>query len=274
MMVWNTRRFVAIAGLVAAFALAACGQDSALSIQKLIGDAPQYSGKQITVNGFYLKGGDSPDLSVLAPVISTLDNGLNARPNGDTIWVDGFPDAVLGQLHQPGDATYGLVRLTGQFDAGGSYGPDGKYKYRLQVASAESIERVQRTETRIENKPLGDGKVGLLDLAGDPAKYNGQRVTTQGYYFWNGVIFVLAEGISTEKDGSSPQPIGKVFWMEGFPPDESGKLHLGPGSPPGYVWGLVEVTGDFKSGGGFGKDGKYGEFIQVASAKALENAAR
>lgn len=259
-------------GIISVFVLAGCGGDSALTVQKLVGDAQQYSGKQITVNGFYLKGGDDPNLSVLAPVISTLDNGLNARPNGDMIWVDGFPDAVLGQLHQPGDAIYGLVRVTGQFEAGGSYGPGGQYKYRLQVATAESIERVQRTEARVENKPLGDGKVGLLELTGDSAKYNGQKVTTQGYYFWNGVIFVLAEGISTESDGSSPQPIGKTIWMEGFPPDESGKLHLGPGSPPGYVWGLVEVSGDFKSGGGFGKDGKYAEFIQVGTAKALEAA--
>lgn len=274
MICWKPGALLIVVGLLGAFALAACGQDSALSIQKLISDAQQYNGKQVTVNGFYLKGGESPDVSVLAPVISTLDNGLNARPNGDAIWVDSFPEALLGQLHQPGDATYGLVRLTGQFEAGGSYGPGGQYKYRVQVASAESIERVQRSETRIENKPLGDGKVGLLDLAGDPAKYNGQQVTTQGYYFWNGVIFVLSEGISTEKDGSSPQPIGKIFWMEGFPPDESGKLHLGPGSPPGYVWGLVEVTGDFKSGGGFGKDGKYTEFIQVTSAKALEDVKR
>ncbi len=266
---WCVLAFIALFG---ALALAACGQDDTLSVQKLVSDAQQYNGKQITVNGFYLKGGENPAVSVLAPVISTLDNGLSARANGDMIWVDGFPDTVLGQLHQPGDSTYGLVRATGQFESGGSYGPEGQYKYRMQIASAEAIERVQRTEVRIENKSLGDGKVGLLELTADPAKYNGQSVTTQGYYFWNGVIFVLAEGIATEKDGSSPQPLGKTIWMEGFPPDESGKLHLGPGTPPGYVWGLVEVTGDFKSGGNFGKDGKYTEFLQATSAKALEQA--
>lgn len=60
------------------------------------------------------------------------------------------------------------------------------------------------------------------------------------------MIFVLAEGISYEEDGSNPQPVGKIIWMEGFPPDESGKLNLGPGNPPGFVWGLVEVTGPFQ----------------------------
>lgn len=266
----NLRKLVLICGLLSVLVLAACGQDSALSVQKLVSDASQYNGKQITVNGFYLKGGENPAASVLAPVISTLDNGLSARANGDIIWVDGFPDAVLSQLHQPGDSTYGLVRMTGQFETGGKYGPEGRYKYHMQVASAESIERVQRVEQRVNNKPLGEGKMNLLALMSDPGKYNGQQVTTQGYYFWNGLIFVLAEGISTEQDGSSPQPVGKTIWMEGFPPDESGKLHLGSGSPPGYVWGLVEVTGDFKSGGNFGKDGKYTEFLQVTTAKAIQ----
>jgi hypothetical protein len=264
-----SRGLVVLAWLAGILALAACGQDSALFVPKLIERAQDYNGKQITVDGFYLKGGADPNISVLAPVVSTLDNGLNAQPNGDVIWVDGFPEAVLGSLHQPGDAIYGLVRVSGQFEAGGTYGPAGKYKYRLQVASAESIETVRRTEVRAPTSGLGDGKIALLDLIKDAGQHNGQPVTTQGYYFWNGIIFVLAEGISTEQDGSSPQPIGKSIWMEGFPPDESGKLHVGPNNS--YVWGLVEVTGDFKSGGNFGKDGKYTEFLQVSSAKALEN---
>src|SRR5206468_426665 len=156
-----------------------------------------------------------------------------------------------------------------QFETGGGYGPDSKYQYRIHVDSAEPIERVQRREVRVSGAPLGDGKVALLDLMKDPAKYNGQTITTQGYYFWNSIIYVLAEGISTEEDGSSPQPVGKTIWMEGFPADESGKLHLGPNNS--FVWGLVEVTGTFKSGGNFGKDGAYKEFLQVTSARALEN---
>lgn len=264
-----THRLLWLVMLVGVLGLAACGQDSTLFVPKLIERAQDYNGKQVTVDGFYLKGGADPSLSVLAPVVSTLDNGLNAQPNGDMIWVDGFPDQVLSSLHQPGDSIYGLVRVNGQFESGGTYGPEGKYKYRLQVASATSIESVRRSEVRVNSAALGDGKVALLDLIKDAASYNGQKITTQGYYFWNGVIFVLAEGISTELDGGSPQPVGKMIWMEGFPPDESGKLHVGPNNS--FVWGLVEVTGDFKSGGNFGKDGKYTEFLQATSAKALEN---
>ena len=32
-----------------------------------------------------------------------------------------------------------------------------------------------------------------------------------------------------------------------------------------------EVTGPFQSGGNFGKDGKYTEFLQVTAAKSIEN---
>src|SRR6266511_4039600 len=263
------RALLLAAVLAGALALSACGQAGELSVPALLDRAQEYNGKQVTVDGFYLNRGGDPPISVLAPVISTLDNGLDARPNGESIWLDGFPDSARSALHQPGDATYGLVRISGQFEAAGGYGPGGQYKYQIRVASADSIERVQRTEVRVQDRPLGEGKIALLELMKDPAKYNGQTITTQGYYFWNGVIFVLAEGISTEKDGSSPQPVGKTIWMEGFPPDVSPKLHLGPNNS--FVWGLVEVTGDFKSGGNFGKDGKYTEFLQVTSAKAIED---
>lgn len=264
-----TRVLLLAVFLFSALALGACGQDTGLSLPDLLAKAQQYSGQQVTVNGFYVGRGGSPGLSVLTPVVSTLDNGLDAQPAGDSIWLEGFPQDLLSQLHQPGDATYGLVRISGQFDAAGGYGAEGKYQYQIRVQSAESIERIRRNEVRVADQPLGAGQIALLELLKDPAKYNGQSITTQGYYFWNGVIYVLAEGISTEEDGGSPQPIGKQIWMEGFPPDASSTLHLGPNNS--FVWGLVEVTGDFKSGGGFGKDGKYTEFLQATSAKALEN---
>jgi hypothetical protein len=38
------------------------------------------------------------------------------------------------------------------------------------------------------------------------------------------------------------------------------------------VWGKVEVTGQFKSGGAFGKDGAYKELLQATSAQSLESA--
>jgi hypothetical protein len=245
------------------------GQDSALFVPDLLARARDYNGKTVTVEGAYIGRSGNPGTSVLALGVSTLDNGLDAQPVGDPIWLEGFPASAASSLHQPGDAVYGFVRVNGQFESSGGYGPENKYQYRIRVASAEPIERVRRNEVRVSAAPLGEGKVAFLDLLSDPAKYNNQTITTQGYYFWNSVIFVLAEGISTEEESDSPQPVGKTIWMEGFPPDESGKLHLGPNNS--FVWGLVEVTGQFKSGGSFGKDGAYKEFLQVTSARALEN---
>ena len=164
--------------LLAAFLLgsllAGCAQPGTLSgselyVPELISKAQEYNGKQVTVNGYYVKRPGDPAISVLAPVVSTLDNGLDAQPAGDAIWVDGFPDAALSGLHQPGDAIYGLVRMVGQFDAAGGYGPGGAYKYQIHVNSAEPIEQVRRTEVRVPAAALGDGKIALLDLMNDPA---------------------------------------------------------------------------------------------------------
>jgi hypothetical protein len=61
--------------------------------------------------------------------------------------------------------------------------------------------------------------------------------------------------------------------MEGFPPDVSGQLNVGPNTS--FVWGKVEVTGQFSGGGAFGKDGAYPAQLVLdpsnpASATALE----
>jgi hypothetical protein len=257
--------------LLSAVVLGACGGGGTqLYVPDLVSKAGEYNGRDVTVSGAYL---DRAGARVLALGVSTLDNGLDAQALGEQIWLDGFPEEITADLHRPGDAVYGFVKVSGRFETGGSYGADGAFRHRIAVTAAEPIERVRRTEQRIQNQPLGEGKVSLFELAQNPAQYNGQTVTTQGYYFWNSVIYVLAEGISVEEDGGSPQPVGKVIWMEGFRPDVSGQLNVGPNTS--YVWGLVEVTGQFSAGGGFGKDGAYAEQLLLdpndpASARALE----
>ncbi len=260
--------------LLAMLLLATCsgggvGSGSSLYVQELTEKAQTYNGKDVTVEGAYVSRpatGSETAFSVLALGVSTLDSGLDAKPLGDPIWVDNFPANTSDQLHNPGDSIYGFVRLQGRFESAGNYGPSGQYKYRLQVANAEPIEQVKRTERRIENKPLGEGKVSLFDLVKDPAKYNGQTVTTQGYYFWNSVIYVLGEGVATEEDGSSPLPVGEKIWMEGFPPDKSAELNLGPNNS--FVWGLVEVTAKFETGGNYGRDGVYKSQLTIVDGKA------
>lgn len=258
-----------LAGLVL---LSTCSwQGSALGtplyVQNVTDSPQEFAGKEITVDGAYVWRPGDPSTSVLALGVSTLDNGLDAQPLGEPIWLEGFPAHVTSELHRPGDAVYGFVRVRGQFNSGGGFGPDGSYRHQLLVSEAEAIEQVRRVEQRLEQGPAPDGQVSFFDLRSNPEQFNGQTLTVRGYYFWNSVIYVLAEGVSTEEDGSSPQPIGDAIWMEGFPPDQSAQLNIGPNNS--YVWGPVEVTGTFQTGGGFGKDGAYQSIFFVESARPL-----
>lgn len=47
-------------------------------------------------------------------------------------------------------------------------------------------------------------------------------------------------------DGEAPYPTGVIIGLEGFPPEEASKLHVGPNGS--FVWGLIEVTGTFSDG--------------------------
>lgn len=268
---WRAVSLVALLS-AAMVLLATCGGQGStpgatLYVQQVTNNPQEFDGKAITVDGAYLWRPGDPTVSVLALGVSTLDNGLDAQPLGETIWLEGFPADVTSALHRPGDAVYGFVRVAGNFSSGGGFGPGGQYQHQLTVTRAEPIEQVRRVEQKIEDRPLGDGKVSFFELQRNPEQYNGQTITTQGYYFWNSVIYVLAEGVSTEEDGASPQPIGAPIWMEGFPPDKSAELNVGPNNS--YVWGRVEVTGTFQTGGGFGKDGAYQSLFTVESATPL-----
>lgn len=249
--------------LASTVVLAACGGGGSI-VPDLLANPARFNGNQVTVQGAFIGRSGDPATNLLTLGVSTQDNGLDAQPLGDPIWLDNFPlDQLRAQLHQPGDAVYGFVSVTGRFETGETYGPNGAYKYRITVSKAEPIERIRRVEQRVAAGAAGQGQTSLVDLANNPAAQNGKQVVTQGYYFWNGAINVLAEGVSAEEDGSNPQPIGKIIWMEGFPPPVSGQLTVGPGSPPAYVWGKVEVKGQFQGGGSYGKDNAYTAFLQL-----------
>lgn len=286
-----------------ALLLTACGGTAGfLNTTPTIFDLTQrpkdFAGKEISAQGYYLWRPGDPAISLLLPGVNTADNALDAQPlyasvrcdsagvcqpsetevgqaSTGSVWLENFPPEVTADLHRPGDAVWGAVEVRGTFEAGGGYGPDGSYQYRMQVKSAKALEQVERLVSAVENKPLGDGKVTIFDLAADPAKFEGQKVTSQGYYFWSPATQgSFVEKVEREKAddpqntaGLAPMPGGVVMGMDGFPAEQSGQLNVGPNGT--FVWGLVEVTGTFQNGA-FGPDGRYKQQIKVESVKVLE----
>ncbi len=79
-----------VIALVASAILVACtgGSPSSLYVPDLLDRPQEFNGKDITVSGAYLS---RDGREVLALGVSTLDNGLDAQPLGEPIWLEGFP---------------------------------------------------------------------------------------------------------------------------------------------------------------------------------------
>ena len=67
--------------------------------------------------------------------------------------------------------------------------------------------------------------------------------------------------------GTREQP-GLMMALDGFPPELSAKLWVGPNTS--YVWGLVEVTGLFENGGNWGAGGTLHQHLQIEKVTVLE----
>ncbi|MBP8251920.1 MAG: hypothetical protein KAX40_06115 [Herpetosiphon sp.] len=253
--------------------LVACGQT--LTIYDITAAPQNYAGKTITVQGYYVWKPGNPGISVLAKAVSTRDDGTDAQPLDELVWLEGFPAELTEQLHRPVDSVYGAVEVTGNFQTG-SFGPEGKYKSQLTITNAKVIEKIEYVET-MAPKETQPNHVSVYDLEKDPAKYNGQTITTRGFYFWTQATSgLLTTGVKTEKPadatvlGNNPQPMGTPISMEGFPPDLSSQLNVGPGN--GFVWGLIDVSGTFQTGGKFGLEGRHASqlIIDPASVKVVK----
>jgi len=256
--------------------LAACGFTSApTTIYDLTKNPADFQGKEITVQGYSLWKPGDPGLSVLVKAVSTRDDGTDAQPVDSAVWLENFPAEVSAELHRPIDAVYGAVEVKGRFEVG-QFGPGGAYTSRLSATSARAIERVQRT-TYQAPREAQPNQVSVYDLEQNPAAYNGQTVTTRAFYYWTQATSgLLASGVGTERPladnapGINPQPLGTPISMEGFPPDLSAQLNVGPAN--GFVWGLIEVTGRFETGGKFGLEGRRVSqlIIDPASVKPIK----
>ena len=219
----------------------------------------QYNGKDITVQGYYVWRPGDPGVSVLVKAVSTRDDGTDAQPLDTAVWLENFPAAVSADLHRPIDGVYGAVEINGRFEQG-SFGPNGAYSSRLIVNGAKAIETVQRTKAEAPRQAQPN-QVLVYELEQNPAQYNGQTITTRGFYYWtqttSGLLVTAVEAeqsLVPNTPGINPQPLGTPITMEGFPPDLSKELNVGPAN--GFVWGLIEVTGRFETGGTFGLEGR------------------
>jgi hypothetical protein len=292
--------------LVIFTSLVACGSGQSLfgstpTVYDLTQRPAEFANKDVTVQGYYLWKPGDPAISVLIPGLSTADGVRDAQPiyasvecNADgacqpsttaigepstgSIWLEGFPAEVTADLHTPGDSVWGVVEVTGRFETGGGFGPDGSYRYRLQVNGAKALQKVERIVSTLPDTPA-PGTTPFLDLVASPEQYAGTTVTTQAYYFWSPrTSGILAESVSREKTpedaaGLDPMPMGKAIALDGFPPDLSAQINVGENNS--YVWGLVEVTGTFETGGPWGPNGEYQQHLTITDGQVriLEPAA-
>ncbi len=256
------------------FVLTACGAPA--TIYDLTKNPATYNGKDVTVQGYYLWRPGDPGLSVLVKAVITRDDGTDAQPVDTAVWLEGFPADVSASLHRPVDSIYGVVELKGRFETNGQFGPGGSYPSRLLVTSAKAVEQIERVKYPAPSEAQPN-QVSIYELEQNPDQYNGQTVTTRGFYYWTQTTSgLLTTGVETEKplvqdtqSGSNPQPLGTPIAMEGFPPDLSEQLNVGPAN--GFVWGLIEVSGRFQTGGQFGLEGRRASqlLIDPASVKPI-----
>jgi hypothetical protein len=247
--------------------LAACGPaGGSVALYDLVADPAHYNGQDVTVLGFYYQQGSE---QLLVAGVRTDDGFQNPVPLGDPVWVEGMPQAVVDKLNVASGAVYGMVQVRARFETG-AFGPDGKYPSRLVIsdpAAVVALEAAQMQEAWVPTDLNIPGAVTLADLIAHPDQYSGQTVTLVAYYYWTPQTWVLAEGIRSLDGVNNAVPIGKQIWVEGFPPNVSGELHVVGNT---NVHGLVKVTGSFETLGSYGPNGAYPFRLVVRSAEAIK----
>ena len=139
---------IIVALIIIPLAGGGCGGDAksvAVTINDLITNPEQYSGKTVTVEGIYVRGWE---VDVLAESAAFLGTGKakELKPVGATIWFAGLvPVEVQNGLYkfdsaQFGVQSYGKVRVTGLFETEGDYGNMNQYKYRITATKIELLD--------------------------------------------------------------------------------------------------------------------------------------
>jgi hypothetical protein len=261
--------------------------DRSVTLYDLTRRPDDFVGHDVEVVGVYLDkapGDASSHITILLPGVDTSGGkdtqpiyaGENAAgyPVMGAVWLDGSLPPLDSSLRRSTDASWGVVDVSGRFEKG-NFGPGGSYLYRLVARDARPLQqRDWEAAVVLERKPLREGKVSLFDLADSPAQFAGKSVTTQGYYFWSQATSgLLVEKIDRERGevvrsistGTNPRPGGRIIVLEGFPPELSSQLNFGPDIS--YLWGLVEVTGTFETGGSWGASGVYHQRLTISNGE-------
>jgi hypothetical protein len=115
--------------------------------------------------------------------------------------------------------------------------------------------------------------ITFSQLTADPARYNSQTITIEGFWFDGFETEVLAERLipSSFAQGNF-QPDGVKIWVYGgIPAEISQQLYLQPDNSTGYTahYGKVELTGTLEYGGQYGQMNAYRYQLTVQSAKMI-----
>ena len=124
-----------------------CGQGQATKVQEvtfeqLSTNPSKYSGRHITIEGFYFSGFEVIVLSEKLEYSGYAEGHI--VPKGSMIWIEGgIPRGVYDRLYQQNmmgpSERYGKVRIEGKFEYGGKYGHVGGYEYQISPTEVELL---------------------------------------------------------------------------------------------------------------------------------------
>lgn len=183
---------------------------------------------QVTAAGYLFI---TPEATVLADGLAVGDDGA-ATPIGERdLWVEAAPALpVDAAVVEAGPARYALVEASGTVEGPASYGPGGRYAYRLVAPKL---------------RPLRVSEVTIALLLQNSGLYEGQAVRLAGELLAVDDSAILAERLGP---GGVPASSGLELKLA-TPPDDPGLLRRYPPSGSSDLrYGPVEVTGIWRSG--------------------------
>jgi hypothetical protein len=118
------------------------GKGTSVTFEQLLSSPNQYSGKEITIEGFVFLGFETMVLSEELNKSGYAEGHL--IPGERMLWIEGgIPTDIHDELHQqhmmgPSER-YGKVLTRGVFQYGGQYGHLGAYKYQISPSEIQLL---------------------------------------------------------------------------------------------------------------------------------------